>query len=59
MVSGRMIGTAREHNGIYVFDEGSSSNKLVQITFCLKTTSAINDPDIYSWHFRLGHSSFH
>lgn len=58
VVSGRMSGNAREHDALYIFDERSSSNKLVQVSSCLKTTSTISDHEIYLWYFLLGHPSF-
>lgn len=38
---------------------GSSLNKLVQISSYLKTTSIVNDHEIYLLHFLLGHLSFY
>lgn len=54
-----MTSNSSEHDGLYAFDEGSSSNKSVQISSCLKITSTVNEHEISLWHFRLGHPSFH
>ena len=51
LASGRTIGSAKEHRGLYILDEGSNS--------CLKTSVISCDSEIYLWHLRLGHASFY
>jgi transposase InsO family protein len=54
--SGKMIGTAREMNGLYYFDETPLGNK----TAC-GLNSASSPPvsdQVMLWHKRLGHPSF-
>ncbi|CAH9080868.1 unnamed protein product [Cuscuta epithymum] len=54
-----MIGSAREEDGLYIFDEGTQSNKRGQRNACLQTVSFSNNKELYLLHYRLGHPSFY
>ena len=54
--SRRMIGSARMIEGLYYFDELSSSNKKTQSLS--STSSNFICEQIMRWHYRLGHPSF-
>ena len=54
--SGRMIGNARMIEGLYYFDELSSSNKKAQ-SFSSTSSNSVCE-QIMLWHHRLGHPSF-
>ncbi|CAH9126355.1 unnamed protein product [Cuscuta epithymum] len=59
LASGKMIGSAREEDGLYIFDKGTESNKQGQRTTCLQTITFPSDKELYLIHYRLGHPSFH
>ena len=52
-----MIGSAKEKDGLYYFDDGPDSSRQYQST-CLNSFSVSKDSDIMLWHYRLGHPSF-
>ncbi|CAH9064002.1 unnamed protein product, partial [Cuscuta epithymum] len=59
LASGKMIGSAREEDGLYIFDEGTKLNKQGQENACLQTVSLSCNNEVYLMHYRLGHRSFY
>ncbi|CAH9083056.1 unnamed protein product, partial [Cuscuta epithymum] len=55
--SGRMIGSARECDGLYYLEDGLPSSMVAQES-PHKLESVSTDQDIMLWHFRMGHPSF-
>ncbi|CAH9070987.1 unnamed protein product [Cuscuta europaea] len=58
LASGKMIGSAREEDGLYTFDEGTQLNKQGQEKTCLQTVFFPCNNEVYLMHYRLGHPSF-
>lgn len=57
MTSGMTIGSAKEHNGLYYFEEGISNNKQALTVGC-EFLSLSREQQIMLWHSRLGHPNF-
>ena len=53
----RMIGNAKEKDGLCYFDDGPNSSRRCQST-CLNSISGSKNNDIMLRHYRLGHPSF-
>ena len=53
--SGKMIGTAKEHDGLYYLDDSSASALSSQIKTYVSPTL---DNNLMLWHRRMGHPSF-
>lgn len=58
LASGRTIGNAKEHDGLYMLEEGTNLNKEGLKTSCLQTISIPSDNEVYLLHFRLGLLAF-
>ena len=56
--SGRTISSATESGGLYFLDDGSYLPKLSSHN-CYESVFSSSDSDIFLWHYRLGHPSFH
>jgi hypothetical protein len=52
-----MIGSGKEKDGLYYFDDGPNSSRRCQST-CLNSVSGSKNNDIMLWHYRLGNPSF-
>lgn len=57
MILGMRIGSAKEHNGLYYFEEEISSNQHA-LTSSSCSPSLSRKQQIMLWHSRLGHPSF-
>ncbi|GAU39772.1 hypothetical protein TSUD_220160 [Trifolium subterraneum] len=55
--SGKMIGTAREINGLYYLDENPLGNKKASALHSTSPPLSVSD-EVMLWHRRLGHPSF-
>ena len=51
-----MIGSAKECEGLYYFEEVNEDNQL-RIANC-DSASTFKDSEILLWHFRMGHPNF-
>ena len=58
LTTGRTIGNAEEHDGLYFLEDGSATNKIGQKASCLQIFSFPDNKEVYLQHFRLGHPSF-
>lgn len=55
--SGRMIGSSKEVDGLYLFEDKSSPKEKLQKN-CLNSILIHEDEEIMLWHYRLGHPNF-
>lgn len=58
LLTGKTIGYAREHEGLYYLDSNNFSSNIPRIVTC-NTVSLPRISTLELWHQRLGHPSFH
>ena len=59
METGKMIGCAWEHEGLYIFGNKAAKGQTHKASCnVLSSFTNSNDHEIMFWHFRLGHPSF-
>ena len=56
LTSGRMIGSSKEVDGLYLFEDESGPKEKLQKN-CLNSILIHEDEEIMLWHYRLGHAS--
>ena len=57
LTTGRMIGNAKENDGLYYFDDGLDLSRQFQSTR-VNFVFVPKENDIMLWHYRLGHPNF-